>query len=181
MPTTVKQTIQELFKDLSERDPHCHQCYTHWVKKDLTLEQSLQLSLKGLTEYCYKLIQPIPANLLVFCGEHLDYATLVNESDYPLHVKLKALVEYSAELFEFVLKYDCYNSPIKIILTSAEAERFAKDNLQPTFRTLNWHAQGPVASERRSNEVKVNKNTSDSPSKSASTSWGILSHWYQLP
>jgi hypothetical protein len=127
-PGTKKQTIQELFKYLSDRNPICHQCYTHWLKKDLTLEQSLELSLRGVREYCYKLIQPIPADLLVFNGEHLDYVEFVNKSEYPSYVKLKALVEYSAELFEFAFKYDSLNSPVKIMLSGAEAKNFAKNN-----------------------------------------------------
>lgn len=127
-PVASKQTIQELFKDLSRANPICRQCYTHWIKKDLTLEQSLELSLKGVTEYCYKLIQPIPADLLVFSGEHLDYVKFVSESEYPLHVKLKALIEYSAKLFEFAFKYDTFNSPIQRILSGTEAERFLEDS-----------------------------------------------------
>jgi hypothetical protein len=132
LPATTKQTIQELFKDLSERNPDCRQCYAHWIKKDLILEQSLELSLKGVISYCYKIIQPIPADLLVFNGEHLDYVEFVSKSEYPLHVKLKALVEYSAELLdEFALKYHTFHSPVEIMLTGGEAERFAeKNNLQ---------------------------------------------------
>jgi hypothetical protein len=125
-PDTKKQTIQEFFKDLSDRNPICRQCYTHWLKKDLTLEQSLELALKEVTEYCYRLIQPIPADLLVFNGQHLDCVEFVNKSEYPCHVKLKALVEYSAELLEFALKYDIFCSPIQITVTEAEAEKFLK-------------------------------------------------------
>lgn len=127
-PAGNDQVVQKLFKDLSEQSPICRQYYTYWDRKDLTLEQSLELSLEGVTEYCYKLMQPIPANLLVFNGEHFDYIKFVNKSDYLLHVKLKELVKYSVEFFEFALEYHTFNTPVQIILTGAEAEKFAKNN-----------------------------------------------------
>jgi hypothetical protein len=127
-PAIKKQTIQELFKDLNNQDPNCCQCYTHWLKKDLTLEQSLELSLKGVTEYCYRLMQPISADWLVSYGQHLDCIEFVNKSEYPLHTKLKLLVEYSAELFEFALKYKNLNSSVEIRLSKAKVEKIAENN-----------------------------------------------------
>jgi hypothetical protein len=59
-------------------------------------------------------------------------------------------------------------------LSSSCGDRYSARQRKPTFRTLNWHAQNWAAPLIRSNEVKVNKNTFDSPSKSASTSWGVL-------
>lgn len=114
------QNIQELFECLSLQSPICRYYYTHWLKKNLTLEQSLELSLKGVTDYCYELMRPISADWLVLRGEHLDPVKFVIESDHPLYAKLIFLVEHSTELVKIAMKYQDIDMQSRMIMLDAE-------------------------------------------------------------
>lgn len=86
---------KERFKRLADVSSDAARCYEDWKRKDLTLEQALSQTVKELTDHCYKLLQPIPANFLVPYGQHIDYVDLVNESSsYPLLEKAELLTKY---------------------------------------------------------------------------------------
>lgn len=94
---------EQRFKKLADVSPDAATYYRGWDYKQLTLEQALSQTVKGLTKHCYELLQSIPANILVTYGQHIDYVDDINKSSsYPLLEKAELLTKYLICLSDIV-------------------------------------------------------------------------------
>jgi hypothetical protein len=121
---TYQMIVQE-FYELSRYDPNIQACYTHWRKKDLTLEQALTLAVEELSRHCYNLTKKIPPESFTqyscFGGSCIDYIAWVNDSpEYTPSLKMKLLAEYSRILTKLVMTHLDYLTDIKIKIEVSE-------------------------------------------------------------
>ena len=102
---------KQRFQKLAEVSPDAATHYASWERKELNLEQALSQTVKGLTEHCYKLLQPIPANFLVTFGNHSDFVDGISKkSSYSLLEKAELLTKYLTCLSDIVA-YGEFESP----------------------------------------------------------------------
>ena len=113
----MKDTL-ELFKDLSNRDVTCQQCYYLWKTKRITLEQSLILAVTSVREQCNRLIGFVPVKDVGVLLDYLYYLDTLGENG-SLVWQLFYLVEYSTKL-RTIANYYIDRRPFKVILPMDE-------------------------------------------------------------